>query len=92
MLSDEIFKKICETWSTPDVDLFPTRLNHKVTKFASWKPNPGSKFINAFSQSWKTFAYIYYFPPFKSQKTISNNIKNWKGSHRALVIIPLGST
>ena len=55
------------------------------------EPNPGSNFINPFSQSWKNFAYIYCFPPFKSQKTISNNIKNWKGSHRALVIIPLGS-
>ena len=33
MLSDEI-------WGTPDIDLFGNRLNHKVTEFASWKPDP----------------------------------------------------
>ena len=64
MLSDEIFKKICDIEGTPDIDLFANRLNHKVAEYASWKPDPESCFINAFSKNWKQFAYIYRFPPF----------------------------
>ena len=59
MLSDEIFKKICDIWGNPDIDLFTNRLNHKVAEYASWKPDPESCFINAFSKNWKQFAYIY---------------------------------
>ena len=33
MLSDEIFKNICDIWETPDIDLFANRLNHKVTEY-----------------------------------------------------------
>ena len=70
MLSDEIFKKVCDIWGAPDCDiwgapdLFANRLNHKVAEYASWKPDPESCFINAFSKNWKQFAYIYSFPPF----------------------------
>ena len=64
MLSDEIFKKICDIWETPDIDLFAKRLNQKVAEYVSWKPDPESCFINGFSKNWKQFAYICCFPPF----------------------------
>ena len=48
MLSDEIFKKICDIWETPDIDLFANRLNHEVTEYVSWKPDLEFSFINAF--------------------------------------------
>ena len=90
MLSDEIFKKICDIWGTPDIDLFANRLNHKVAEYASWKPDPESCFINAFSKNWKQFAYIYCFPPFSLiWKTLS---KIRKESSRALLIKPSWST
>ena len=66
MLSDEIFKKICDIWGNPDIDLFTNRLNHKVAEYASWKPDPESCFINAFSKNWKQFAYIYIYILFSS--------------------------
>ena len=49
--SGETFKKICDTWGTPDIDHFSNRLNLKVTVCASWKQDPGSSFINAFSKN-----------------------------------------
>ena len=64
MLSDEIFKNICDIWRIPDIDLFTNRLNHKVTDFASWQPDPESSFTNAFSKNRKKIAYIYCFPLF----------------------------
>ena len=64
MLSDEIFKNICDIWRIPDIDLFTNRLNYKVTDFASWQPDPESSFTNAFSKNWKKIAYIYCFPLF----------------------------
>ena len=50
MLSDEISKKICDIWETPDIDLFANRLNHKVAEYVSWKPDPESGFINHFQK------------------------------------------
>ena len=52
MLSDEIFKKICDIWETPDIDLFANRLYRNVAEYASGKPDPESCFINAFSKKW----------------------------------------
>ena len=90
MLSDEIFKKICDIWGNPDIDLFTNRLNHKVAEYASWKPDPESCFINAFSKNWKQFAYIYCFPPFSLiWKTLSKTRKELSG---ALLITPMRST
>ena len=59
MLSDEIFKKICDICGTPDIDLFANGLNHKVAEYASWKPDPESSFINVFSKNWKHNLLIY---------------------------------
>lgn len=64
-LSDDIFEQICERWGLPDVDLFASRLNHKVPCYASWGPDPFSSFVDAFSISWKDFNLCYLFPPFR---------------------------
>ena len=43
--------------------LFASRLNFKVSTYASWKPDPGAKHVNALYMSWKE-NYIYAFPIF----------------------------
>ena len=89
MLSDEIFKKICDIWETPEIDVFANRLNHKVVEYTSWKPDPEFYFINAFLKNWKQFAYIHCLPPFNLiWKTLS---KIRKESSRALLITPFGA-
>ena len=72
------------------------RLNHKVAKYASWKPDSESCFINAFSKNWKQFAYIYCFPLFsliwktlskisKASSKIKSTTDNTNVEHTELV-------
>ena len=62
-LKREIFAQITTHWGTPEIDLFATRLNTQLPKFVSWKPDPASCFVDAFTISWKSL-YFYAFPPF----------------------------
>ena len=49
----------------PSVDLFASRLNHKVSRYASWRYDPEAWVINAFSIDWSHFHLSYVFPPFR---------------------------
>ena len=63
MVLDHAFSIITKKFGVPDVDLFAPRLNHKLPKYVSWKPDPKSIAVNAFSLSWEE-TYSYCFPPF----------------------------
>ena len=63
MLSDKIFKQITDIYGTPEIDMFASRLNYRLPKYVSWKPDPGSIAVDAFSTNW-TNIYILCFPPF----------------------------
>ena len=41
-VSNSVFEAICSLVGSPDIDLFATRLNKKLPKYVSWKPDPGS--------------------------------------------------
>lgn len=47
----------------PECDLFATRINKQFDKYISWKPDPESFAIDAFSVSWGKMK-CYCFPPF----------------------------
>ena len=66
-LSDEAFRVnvITEMFGVPDIDLFASRLNNQVPRFCSWKPDPDSAFVDAFTLDWSTLGLIYAFPPFR---------------------------
>ena len=51
MISDKILKKLWILWGKPDFDLFAKRLNSKLPKYVSWKPDSGFVSIDAFSIS-----------------------------------------
>ena len=51
MVSDHAFSIITNKFDVPDVDLFASMLNHKLPKYVSWKPDPKSIAVNAFSLS-----------------------------------------
>ena len=49
-LTDRAFTRILEDFCfTPSVDLFASRLNHKLETYVSWKPDPFATFIDAFT-------------------------------------------
>ena len=39
-LEDTTFNQICKKFFTPSIDLFASRLNHKVDSYVSWHPDP----------------------------------------------------
>ena len=63
MVSDFVFKIITNLFGTSEIDLFATRLNHKLPIYVSWKSDQYSVSINAFSVSWSQ-SYMYCVPPF----------------------------
>jgi ribonuclease HI len=62
-LSRKMFDTIVGRFWQPEIDLFASRLNHKVPIYASWKHDPYAAHVNAFNISW-TNLQGYAFPPF----------------------------
>ncbi len=63
MLNPTQFKNISKMWGPFDIDLFATRINKQLNKFISWRADPESFLVNAFSISW-TGINGYAFPPY----------------------------
>ena len=42
------FQRLQISGGNPSIDLFASRLNHQVSCYVSWKPDPGAAFIDAF--------------------------------------------
>ena len=62
-LRERVFKQIVSTFGKPDIDLFASRINHQLSNYISWRPNPGAKSVDAFSINCSS-TYNYCFPPF----------------------------
>ena len=63
-IQDKVFGQLCKILGTPDIDLFATRLNHKVPRFCAWQPDPEAESIDAFMSNWGEEPLCYAFPPF----------------------------
>ena len=48
----------------PSIDPFACRINRKVSRYVSWRPDPEAQFVDAFSCSWSQEQF-YAFPPFR---------------------------
>ena len=61
------FKRICEVWGVPLVDLFATRENSQLPQFVSPCPDPWALGCDALDDSldWNQLRSIYLFPPFQ---------------------------
>ena len=58
----QVFKQICLKWFTPHVDLFATRLNHKVPLYMSPVPDQNAWDIDALNINWSGLT-AYAYPP-----------------------------
>lgn len=63
-LSDSAFNQIVNRFTTPRVDLFASRLNHKTQAYCSWEPDPKSLHVDSFTLDWGNLGTCYAFPPF----------------------------
>lgn len=84
-LSLNYFELICNKFGVPQVDLFATKLNAKCTKYVSWRPDPDSFCVDAFTISWKEFSF-YAFPPFTLISKVVKKIINDQAE--GIVVVP----
>ena len=61
-LHPQVFKRICTKWFTPQVDLFATRLNHKLSLYVSPVPDQNAWNIDVLNISWSSLV-AYAYPP-----------------------------
>lgn len=62
-LMPSIFRKIDHLWGPLMLDLFADYTNKQLDQYFSWRPDPHSSGVDAFSQEWPPLL-LYAFPPF----------------------------
>ncbi|MCG7878915.1 MAG: hypothetical protein N0C90_21665, partial [Candidatus Thiodiazotropha endolucinida] len=77
---------IFSKWNTPDIDMFASRLNRQLKRYASWKPDPEAEIIDAFTCSWSDL-YMYVFPPFSLISRLVAKLKQDQGE--CILIAPV---
>lgn len=73
-LANDAFQMIVQRFGLPEIDLFASRLNHKVPTYCSWEPDPDSYHVDAFTLNWGTFDHCYAFPPFSLVGQVINKM------------------
>ncbi|XP_043470998.1 uncharacterized protein LOC122504134 [Leptopilina heterotoma] len=84
-LSQEAFSDICKKFSKPEIDLFASRVNAKCKKYVSWKKDPSSFTIDAFTLDWGKY-FFFAFPPFAIIPKVLKKIQNDRA--RGIIVIP----
>ena len=88
-LGQDIFNAIHEIFPELSVDLFASRLNHKLRKYLSRRPDPNAIAIDAFALTWINGTF-YIFPPFSLIPRILQKVEEDKTT--AVLIAPLWPT
>ena len=70
-LNSKIYKTVCDTIVTPEIDLL--RINRKTEKYVSWKPEPAVFAVNVFSINW-SHHFMYIFSPLILLKKVIKKI------------------
>ena len=83
-LNAQVFQQIVGKFVTPEIDLFASRLNYQFNPYVSWFPDPGAKFIDAFTLNWAD-AVFYAFPPFSIVTQVLRKIE-FDGAKGILVV------
>ena len=83
-LNAQVFQEIVNNFITPEIDLFASRMNHQFKPYVSWFPDPGAKFIDAFTLNWANNVF-YAFPPFSIVAQVLRKIE-FDGAKGILVV------
>lgn len=88
-LDKTVFEDICDQFGVPNIDMFASRLNYKVQKFISLRPDPLAFAIDAFSLDWGK-DLLYMFPPFSVIPRVLQKIR--MDQAEVIIVVPLWST
>lgn len=89
-LDPGLFNNLATKWGKPDIDLFASRLNHKVDLYISWRADPGAIATDALSIDWSPYKLIYCFPPFSLIGKVLQKIQQHQVT--AILVVPLWKT
>lgn len=78
--NDTAFEKITSAIGIPEIDLFASKINAKVSRYVSWKRDSDS-----FTITWSN-TYFYAFPPFPLVAKVLNKIITEKAE--GVVVVP----
>ncbi len=84
-----IFDKIKHQFPDMTIDLFASRLNHKLPKYVSRLPDPGAISVDEFSMTWTGEMY-YMFAPFSLMARVLQKVIQDKAE--AVVVAPIWAT
>ena len=88
-LNPSPFQLICNGFGMPEIDLFANRLNHKLPRYYSWKPDPGTEAVDALSNDWSQF-YFYAFPPFNMIGSVLRKVEEERAN--GIIVVPMWPT
>lgn len=83
-LNDVYINNVFKKFGQPVIDLFASEQNTKCQRYISWKPDPGSEGVDAFTLKWDMF--FYAFPPFAIISKVLSKIITEKAE--GIVIVP----
>ena len=84
VLHHQVCSHLWKLWGSPLVDLFATRLNHRLPSFVSPFPDPMAVATDAFLFPWD-HKELYAFPPFHVIRKVINKLYNSEGVKLTLV-------
>ena len=64
---------------TPEIDLFASRLNAQFPQYVAYRPDPGTRAVDAFTIDWSLLK-VYTFPPFSIIVSVLKKIKEGKAT------------
>ena len=85
-LSPVAFSKIQLILEPLKVDLFASRLDHQLSQYISWRPDPGAMTTDAFQTPWASLQG-YAFPPFVLLGRVLAKVR--KGQEAIVLVTPL---
>lgn len=88
-LPQEVFNRLDDDLGPFEIDLFASRLAHKLDKYASWIPDPFAAHIDAFSFDWKKYK-CFAFPPFSLILKVTRKVL--QENAQGLILTPYWTT
>ena len=50
------------SYMVPNIDLFASRLNYRLKPYVSYKPDPGTVAVDAFTVQWSQHVFMLFHP------------------------------
>ncbi|KAJ1086877.1 hypothetical protein NDU88_000077, partial [Pleurodeles waltl] len=69
MLHRSVFRYLERKWGPFQIDLFASRLNARLPRFFSWRPDPLALATDAFLQDWSQLCFSTFYPYQQSSKS-----------------------